>query len=1401
MSIATVRSVKIGRIIASTSLHHSESLMELDTHADTTVLGRNCLIIQDFDRSVSVSGWNAAVGTTECRTISGVVAYDHPYTGQTYMLIFHQAIYLGTMDNHLICPMQCRVHGVTINDTPKLFVKNPDNHSHAIIVGDMEDPDEPLVIPLKLAGVTSVFSVRAPTQKEYEESEYRIEMTGESPEWEPQDLDLAEQEDSLTDFRGLTQKSSNDIVARGRRLINSVSCSHLSVDPSNDEILADVLERKVNVCRVKTSRGWRAIDADALAEKWMVSPAIARQTLARTTRRGIRTTTNSTLSRRFATNDRQMRYKRFRHNMYTDTMKASTPSRKRDLYAQVFCTDFRWVRAHPMKLKSEASDALDLLFHRDGVPEKMIMDGSKEQTLGKFKKKCQEANVHIKETEPYSPWQNLAESAIRELKKASGRKMVRAGAPKPLWADCIEYEAYIQSNTAWDIYKLGGETPETVMSGETADISQFCDYSFYEWIMFRDEGKLVAYPDQNPVLGRFLGVAIDVGPAMTAKILKSNGEVIHRSTYRGLTDEEVTRPAHIALREEFDEMIEEKWGKDCTPEDFPDVAMEDTPHYNKFDDVNVNLRHQDKEWLARWRKFTGMSEGEGSPDGMDDEDPWVISGIDAETPTPEDGDNYLGASILLPRGSSSARGKVRNRKRNSEGILVGHADPNPIKDTRTYEVEFPDGEIAELTANAIAESMYASCDDDGNEYLLFDSIVDHKKSNKALTKETQHMSHNGKKAMRRSTVGWHLCVQWLDGSTSWQTLKDLKESYPLEVAEYAVIQGIDNEPAFNWWVNFVLRKRERIIKLVKGRQAKYLKKCFKFGIEVPMTVKQAHELDKKNGNTLWADAIKKEMANVRLAFRITDDGEVIPPGYQRIRCHMIFDIKQEDFRRKARLVAGGHTTTAPATITYASVVSRESVRIALLLAALNDVEVKTADIENAYITAPNSEKIYTVLGPEFGSDEGKTAIVVRALYGLKSAGASFRNHLADCMRHLGFTPCLADPDLWMLATEKEDGTQYMAYVLLYVDDVMVVHHDALSVMARLDKYFKMKPGSIGDPSMYLGATLKKMQLENGAWAWANSPAKYVWSSVQNVEKYLKDLGDSRWKLPSKCSNPFEIDYEPELDETKVLNADLASWYASLIGMLRWMVEIGRVDIITEVSLMSSHMAMPREGHLDAVLHIFGFLKIKYNSRMCFDPTVPYCDDSAFKDCDWKQFYGNVVEPIPSNAPEPRGKSVHLRMYVDSDHAGEKRTRRSRTGFFVYINSALTQWISKKQATIETSVFGAEFVAMKIGMESLRGLRYKLRMMGVPIFGPSLIYGDNMSVIHNTQRPESTLKKKSNSIAYHAVRESVAMGESLTGHVGTNSNPADLATKVLHGKKRRDMVLKLLYNIYDDEEDE
>ena len=115
---------------------------------------------------------------------------------------------------------------------------------------------------------------------------------------------------------------------------------------------------------------------------------------------------------------------------------------------------------------------------------------------------------------------------------------------------------------------------------------------------------------------------------------------------------------------------------------------------------------------------------------------------------------------------------------------------------------------------------------------------------------------------------------------------------------------------------------------------------------------------------------------------------------------------------------------------FASVVSRESVKIALTLAALNDLEVKTSDIQNAYLTAPCSEKVHTTLGTEFGENKGKTAVIVRALYGLASSGASFRNHLADCICHLGYKSCQADPDLWYKPEVRgEDNYKYFSYVL------------------------------------------------------------------------------------------------------------------------------------------------------------------------------------------------------------------------------------------------------------------------------------------------------------------------------------------------------------------------------------
>lgn len=331
-------------------------------------------------------------------------------------------------------------------------------------------------------------------------------------------------------------------------------------------------------------------------------------------------------------------------------------------------------------------------------------------------------------------------------------------------------------------------------------------------------------------------------------------------------------------------------------------------------------------------------------------------------------------------------------------------------------------------------------------------------------------------------------------------------------------------------------------------------------------------------------------------------------------------------------------------------------------------------------------------------------------------------------------------------------------MLVYTDDLLVIAHDAEAMMMCIDKYFRLKPESVGEPDIYLGAKIRKLLVDGENHVWAQSSSAYVKEAVRNVEKWTEDQG---MKLPSRCDTPMASTYRPELDVTSLLLPEIANWYQSAIGVLRWTVELGRVDIATEVSMLAAYMVAPRVEHLVSVLRIFAYLKKHHNARLVHDPTYPVIDHSSFKEYDWNPSYGNVKEAKPPNAPRPLGQPVTISAFVDADHAGNRVTRRSRTGFLLYINNSPIVWYTKRQGSVEGATYGSELMAMKTAVEENRALRYKLRMMGVPIEGPKYMYGDNMSVIHNKSKPESKLKKKSNSIAYHLVREAVAMGEVLT----------------------------------------
>jgi hypothetical protein len=428
------------------------------------------------------------------------------------------------------------------------------------------------------------------------------------------------------------------------------------------------------------------------------------------------------------------------------------------------------------------------------------------------------------------------------------------------------------------------------------------------------------------------------------------------------------------------------------------------------------------------------------------------------------------------------------------------------------------------------------------------------------------------------------------------------------------------------------------------------------------------------------------------------------------------------------------------------------------------------------------EKVYFIAGMEFGKENvGKPVEIVRALYGLKSSGKEWREHMANTLRDAGFTSCKADPDVWLRPAVKQNGDLYYEYVLCYVDDILCGSECPQKFMNYLATVYTLKSGTVKEPDTYLGADIKKFRTGTDRYAWGISPDTYIAAAVTEVERKLKLTGH---KLSVKVSTPMTSGYRPEMDGSPELDPDQANYYQSLIGILRWATELGRIDIIVETGMLSRYCVSPRKGHLEQALHIFAYLKRCSSCSMVFDDREPVIDESIFKQCNWSMQYPGAKEAIPTNMPEPRGKSVATRCFVDADHAGCLATRRSHTGIIIYVNSAPIVWFSKRQNTVESSTFGSEFIALKQAIDLVEGLRYKLRMMGIGIDDSTSIYCDNEAVVKSTTAPESTLKKKHNAICYHRAREAQAAGHIRVGKILGTDNHADAFTKVIVGAHRK-----------------
>ncbi len=1350
----------ISRVNQTAVAPNTHARAELDSHADTCCAGSSTRVIEFSGKSCHVSAFSPEYDAIpDVPIVKAATAYDNPLTGETFILIFEQALYFGDkLENTLLCPNQLRAHGVVVDDVPIHLSPNPATATHSIYF-----PEEDVCLPLLMKGCISYLPTRYPSDKELNDCLW-IAATS-NLEWDPHSSEFSNQEELALAAATATHDTRSDcsIAALQTCLISSVLAA---VSPSLvDDTLLEDLERTVQVhaeeraAAALHSKSCQAtISKEDLARKWGLGLATAARTLDVTTQKGIRNAVHP-LHRRYRTNQQQLRYNQLSSRFYSDTMFSKTKSVRGYTMGQVFVNDLEFTRFIPMKSKADAGDALNEFVQDVGAPSALHTDDAKELTEKHWGKAWKALGIRQTLTEPYSPWQNRAEGTIRELKKTVARLMSRRRAPKRLWDFAATYAADIRTLTAHPLYSLHDCTPYEMVTGNTPDISEWVEFDWYEPLYYYDSE---AFPGDKRLIGRWLGVAHRIGQAMCYWILPKSGIPIARTTVQRLTSEEIARTTVRDELREFDKAISDKIGDSVSDEDAPDPVLGIVPqaHFPQDED-----------------------------DETDEFDPFEPEAImpEADDFDVDAYDAYITAQVLLPQGDGYVSGRVVNRKRDANGDPIGVRHQNPILDTRVYNVEFPDGHVAEYTANVIAESIYSQVDAEGREYALLREIVDHKSDGSAVLPADMWISGTGSRNrhMRRTTKGWKLCVTWKDGTTSWEPLCNLKESNPVEVAEYAKANKIHEAPAFAWWVPEILRRRERIIKAVRSR---YLKRTHKFGIQVPKTVDEALQIDHDTGTTFWRDAIMKEMKNVLPAFEFHPVGHK-PVGYKWIPLHMIFDVKM-DFTRKARLVAGGHVTDPPTLMTYSSVVSRESVRIAFLVAALNDLDILAADIGNAYLNAKTKEMVYTTAGLEFGERKGQCVVIVRALYGLKSSGAAWRSHFAESLRAIGYTPSYADCDVWYRTATKPDGFEYYEYLLVYVDDILCISHKPKETMVAIGKLYRLKDDSIAEPTVYLGATIKKHRFTHDLTKvrWGMSSDKYLGNAISNVELELAKIDK---KLSTKAGTPLACGYRPELDVSPLLNAERANFYQNLIGILRWAVKLGRIDIHVGVALLSSYSVQPRIGHLEQAFHVFAYLKSHQRSTMVFDDTRVTLSDSRFHHCKWDDFYPGAVEAIAPNALPPRGNAVQMNAFVDTDHAGDRITRRSHTGIIIFLNKAPIVWFSKRQNTVETSTFGSEFVAMKICTEMIEGLRYKLRMFGIPIDGPANVFCDNEAVVKNATVPESTLKKKHNTIAYHRVREAIAAGTIRITKEHMSTNLADILTKLLPNPTLKALCEKIL----------
>jgi hypothetical protein len=1031
----------------------------------------------------------------------------------------------------------------------------------------------------------------------------------------------------------------------------------------------------------------------------------------------------------------------------TDTFFSTVKSIRGYLCVQMFChvlSDYIFVRC--MQRESHSHGAYQDYIREVGASEKIVTDNSKTQTGKKWEKTSRDVMTKQRKFTPHNQNESKVERRIQDVKHKTVLVLQRCGAPLIFWCYALIFVVDCLNHIAKK--PLGWRTSYEVLNGDTADISPF-RFKFWQPIKFMDKSQ---FPGSTWVLGRFIGIAWDTGDLFTFKVWSEpegkwqDGQEFVRNVVRPRAESEMP------------------------------TSQEENPDLNQFRfqrKYRTKKRKRNKEFIYELRDI---------PEGNEEiDDTTEIGNGDEEF---ELVDPSTERNLVVQSGTESTDsggegdGTVRSTTTTTTTPKpTPHQNFSQQPDQEHIDLEEPTESVKEIN-----DHLSRPDEAEGIGGSIVKEIVGHDWRIGAL----------------------HLQVKWSDNSTQWIHLRDMREDYPRMTAQYIVVNKVSRSKRGGdrvlLWAKKVVRDLDRAVRRITHlydlhldehdevrmvrrvqKNSKKRKKfstapVFKYGIEVPKTTEHAKRIDEANGNTFWQDAFEKEVkALLGLdCFEFHPEGyhKTLGEGWQRTSLHMVFDVKQ-DLTRKCRLVAGGHLVDMLDIQVYSSTVKSISVQLLHVISHKANLEQLCGDIGNAFPNAYTNEKVYIPkAGIEFGELAGKCIIIKKALYGLCSSAERFHAHLADTLRSFGFKQTRFDNDVWI---RLDDSGKRYEYICTHVDDFMICSRNPKRVMDEICSVYLVKDKSKGPPSYYLGNDYKK----DKKGRWCIGCKTYLTEAIRRLEELFG-------KPLSKKDTPMVDSDHPEEDASEPLNDEGHRHYQMLIGMLNWIVCIGRMDVAFATASLSRFSACPRKGHMDRAMRVFGYLKKYRNRRIVIDSRDPIrvggkdALDLDFPEM-FKEAYPDAAEEIDSKVPEALIDELEITAFVDSDHAHDKLTRRSITGLLIIVGRTPVYFMSRRQGAISTSTYGAEFCAMRTAVEEVQAVRYMLRCLGVKVKHATLICGDNKGVIQNCTMSDSLLKKKHVAIAYHKTREAAAAGIVHPIKIRSEHNFADILTKAVTGR--------------------